>query len=256
MLATLRNIAILALFAAWVSGFVYLAGQASEHPHPTAKAQSYQPETTYQDRNAGLAAPKDGTEAGGTHEKQERKSEFWSAKLTDWLLAVLTGLLVLFTYRLWKSTDNLWRAGADQFELARAEFIATHRPRIELHSLKISHRSDESEPAPIEFRYVNSGDSVGHVKQVGTRLVYQREDMLQADLDFRVKEISPPMKIKSGEFGLGLTPDKSIPDLILSTNLSATDYIKFFCVAYIVYTDDLETIRQMDFVVDTIPTAG
>jgi hypothetical protein len=44
--------------------------------------------------------------------------------LSDWALVAFTGLLVLFTYRLWKSTEKLWSAGKDQIELAREEFIS------------------------------------------------------------------------------------------------------------------------------------
>jgi hypothetical protein len=46
-------------------------------------------------------------------------SEFFTAKLTDWLLAILTFFLVLFTYRLWRSTDKLWVAGEKQIAVAR-----------------------------------------------------------------------------------------------------------------------------------------
>jgi hypothetical protein len=46
-------------------------------------------------------------------------NEFFSAKLTDWLLAILTFFLVLFTYRLWRSTDKLWGAGEKQIAVAR-----------------------------------------------------------------------------------------------------------------------------------------
>ena len=46
-------------------------------------------------------------------------SEFFTAKLTDWLLAILTFFLVLFTYRLWRSTDKLWAAGEKQIAVAR-----------------------------------------------------------------------------------------------------------------------------------------
>jgi hypothetical protein len=45
--------------------------------------------------------------------------QFFSAKLTDWLLAILTFFLVLFTYRLWRSTDKLWAAGEKQIAVAR-----------------------------------------------------------------------------------------------------------------------------------------
>ncbi|MGY4351222.1 hypothetical protein ACVWXM_007715 [Bradyrhizobium sp. GM7.3] len=51
----------------------------------------------------------------------KEQSEFWNAKLTDWLLAALTFFLALFTYRLWKSTDKLWKnAEADTRILQRA----------------------------------------------------------------------------------------------------------------------------------------
>lgn len=92
-------------------------------------------------------------------------SEFWTAKLTDWLLAALTALLVLFTYRLWKSTEKLWSAGEKQIEVSgkmaevadrqlaivglqtdiqqkqhavgRLQYFATHRPRLRVRHVTI-----------------------------------------------------------------------------------------------------------------------
>jgi hypothetical protein len=49
---------------------------------------------------------------------EEAKREFWSAKLSDWALVGFNGLLVLYTFRLWKSTEKLWKAGESQIKLA------------------------------------------------------------------------------------------------------------------------------------------
>jgi hypothetical protein len=40
--------------------------------------------------------------------------EFWTAKLTDWLLALFTLALVFFTRELVRSTNRLWEAGEKQ----------------------------------------------------------------------------------------------------------------------------------------------
>jgi hypothetical protein len=56
----------------------------------------------------------DRSDAGQGHKQQESNSEFWTAKLTDWLLALFTLFLVVFNYRLWKSTEKLWSAGEKQ----------------------------------------------------------------------------------------------------------------------------------------------
>jgi hypothetical protein len=46
-------------------------------------------------------------------------NEFFTGRLTDWLLAILTFFLVLFTYQLCRSTDKLWLAGEKQIAVAR-----------------------------------------------------------------------------------------------------------------------------------------
>jgi hypothetical protein len=96
---------------------------------PAAKSQGQQ---TAQNGDGGKSAAAPRAESGQGHEAAESKSEFWSAKLTDWLLALLTGLLVLFTYRLWKSTDRLWAAGEKQIGVADRSATAAERALTEL----------------------------------------------------------------------------------------------------------------------------
>jgi len=84
------------------------------------------PATTYQTDNAGTAqqhhtGKSDAADGSKDQGSSEGHGEFWSAKLTDWLLAALTFFLALFTYRLWKSTDKLWEtAEADTRIIQRA----------------------------------------------------------------------------------------------------------------------------------------
>jgi hypothetical protein len=112
---------------------------SSYHPRSSTNNQVQQTET---------AATIDRANGAQSRKQQEGSSEFWTAKLTDWLLAIFTALLVAFTYRLWKSTEKLWSAGEKQIRqmraislkqdirteeslrLAREEFIATHRPKV------------------------------------------------------------------------------------------------------------------------------
>jgi hypothetical protein len=89
----------------------YQKDQSSQYPAQNADAAPKNKAT----RNP---ATPDGTNPGQRHEQQEAKSEFWSAKLSDWALVAFTGLLVLFTYRLWQSTDKLWAAGEKQIHIA------------------------------------------------------------------------------------------------------------------------------------------
>jgi hypothetical protein len=123
------------------------------HHISLAQPQKYRasrPRSATHNSDSSNAAAVDHAKAGDNHTHQEGKGEFWSAKLTDWLLAVLTGLLVLFTYRLWKSTERLWLAGEKQIEVAgsaavaakksadvaESTLIATQRPWIEITGMR------------------------------------------------------------------------------------------------------------------------
>ena len=84
------------------------------------------PTENYQTGKAGTAQDlrtekRDDADGSRDQASSKEHGEFWSAKLTDWLLAALTFFLALFTYRLWKSTDKLWEtAEADTRIIQRA----------------------------------------------------------------------------------------------------------------------------------------
>ena len=48
------------------------------------------------------------------------------------VVAAFTAVLAVFTGRLWISTEKLWKSANETAELARKEFISTHRPQIRI----------------------------------------------------------------------------------------------------------------------------
>jgi hypothetical protein len=174
--------------------------------------------------------------ADARREDEKTENDRRLARFTEFLFWATCALSVIALFQLfvfgWQGYQlrETVKATKEAAGVANKEFISTHRPKT----------------VPIEFRYVNIGDTKGHVTEVGTRLIYTKQDMVESDLDFRVDKIIPPMEIKSGEFGFKLTADKNDLDLDASMQMRL-DEIKLFCIAYIVYRDDMETIRQMGF---------
>jgi hypothetical protein len=94
------------------------AAKDTEQPNNAAGAQPTPAQQVVPDERAA-AHPK--------AETKEDRSEFWSAKLTDWLLAAFTFALVVFTGLLYRATARLWEATREQAELTRTALIHTQR---------------------------------------------------------------------------------------------------------------------------------
>jgi hypothetical protein len=78
----------------------------------------------------------------------ERGSGFWRwwnevFDKPDAYVALFTALLFFSTVALWLATRGLLRATRDTTELAREEFIATHRPKIRVHVAEFKHVPDK-----------------------------------------------------------------------------------------------------------------
>jgi hypothetical protein len=104
-------------------------------------------------------AAKANEEHGGKHTEQGENegTEFWPPvlgvrlKITDSLLALFTGGLLIFTGLLWRSTDKLWAAGVRQAEVTQAALIGDQRGwimvSVEIENLKFIETA-ESPGAP------------------------------------------------------------------------------------------------------------
>jgi hypothetical protein len=96
MIGALMTVALIAL------GMLY---EASRHTEISSRDQTQQTQAADQHTERSVG---NGGESRRADNGDKKEGEFWSAKLTDWLLAVFTFFLVLFTYKLWQSTNNLW----------------------------------------------------------------------------------------------------------------------------------------------------
>jgi hypothetical protein len=78
---------------------------------------------------------------------------------------VFTVILAIFTGRLWFSTEKLWGVTNDSVQLARDEFISSHRPRMRLKHMWLTHDTNWRVGGPLEVNLdiVNIGNTEGIV---------------------------------------------------------------------------------------------
>jgi hypothetical protein len=116
-------------FGLGVAAFAVISVLSSEQSAITQYYREYQGHTPAQNRPPGQSAPAtnsaplqplpgDRGASGQSRNTGEKESEFWSAKLTDWLLAAFTLALVVFTRRLYLATAGLFTETAGLREAA------------------------------------------------------------------------------------------------------------------------------------------
>ena len=133
-------------------------------------------------------------------------------------------------------------------DLAREEFISTHRPKIIVYGVDFGGSPNEDEkPIPVTFRYVNSGVSTAYVTEIGSRVIHLvNKPNLPNDVQFRLAQIPFPIEVKSGMHGFGITIDKMTPWSPRALN-ALVGKESVVCVGYLVYEDDNGTKRQTGF---------
>jgi hypothetical protein len=166
------------------------------------------------------------------------KPEVWTA------LATLA--IAAFTLTLWLSTDGMLRITKESIQLAREEFVATHRPRIFVWQVDFSDGSPtESEPITVAFRYVNGGDSTAYIHEIGVRLIPLEAPLLRSGISFKPEFIEPPITLESGSFEFKYLAPVDPSNPLITNALSGVH--KLICVGYIVYKDGAGTIRHTGF---------
>jgi len=92
--------------------------------------------------------------------KNEECKTLWEKTTSD-PIALFNLILAFSTVGLWIATISLYRSGKQQFELARQEFIASHRPKIKIHAVEIRRRTvDEQVFIGASILAFNIGESV------------------------------------------------------------------------------------------------
>jgi hypothetical protein len=83
------------------------------------------------------------------NEGQQEQKWYEVLKPTDWLLAVFTGLLVIYTRRLYRTTFKLWRSAEETAEVQLRAYVGI-RPMF-------IHKINAGDPITVDFQIRNHG---------------------------------------------------------------------------------------------------
>ncbi len=145
------------------------------------------------------------------------------------ITAIATAIIALFTIVL------AWVA-CKQTELIRE--TTTHRPKIIIRAVKLAIESAENHMYAVKFVYVNSGNIVAHVTEIGTALINSTDCWNYGSREVRFDIKSCSEKMRSGEEKSSLTRTTFDWDHKSET---------WFCVGYIQYADARDVIRKTGF---------
>ncbi|SRR5579885_62145 len=156
--------------------------------------------------------------------------------------ALATFAIAVFTLTLYITSREQGRLALQSIQLAREEFVATHRPHIVVYGF--DDQGDGQKPHFVQFRYVNKGSARAYVTEIGSALIPSKSITMAADFtDFKVKKFAPPVEVKSGNSGFALTDDTiDLMQLMMADRDGAV-----FCAGYIIYRDDNGTLRRTGF---------
>src|ERR1700694_1066822 len=102
------------------------------------------------------------------------------------LTALATIAVACFTGTLWWAAAGQYDLLADQIDLARQEFTASHRPEMKIHSLRVWPLEDniapEKQPLIVEFIIINAGTGAATVTESAVYLEYRPDRPFIPDL--------------------------------------------------------------------------
>ncbi len=167
------------------------------------------------------------------------------------ILTFFTFLLGFFTYFLWRSTQKAVRGGTDALDLARKEFISTHRPRLRVRWISNEGR-DYGNIWRARMIIVNVGDTNATIEGIGA-------DIGRRD-PYTMKWIDPGLDIDiiKKRMGFGLIFESGQSEFISfesQAKISSSDMTdlangryELCAVGFIIYHDDNNTLRRTGFI--------
>jgi hypothetical protein len=163
------------------------------------------------------------------------------------ITAIATAVMAFFTFTLARSTKKLWETTNKSVDLAREEFIATHRPKIIVRSFQITNR-DMPIGKPIGFIFIaqNIGETAAKIIEVrsGT-FIQSAKTIIPTDLSFAFYE-EFNVTLASGERELFPGNGGSSPEGEESMSVYAGNSA-LYCMGTIVYVDSIGTRRETGF---------
>jgi hypothetical protein len=144
--------------------------------------------------------------SGNSAAEQYEKGKQVAVAIIEWLDlhngavgAAATIAIAIFTYFLVKVTGTQARLTREGLDLARQEFIATHRPRVVARWFEIE-QPIEGEVVKGHFTIVNTGITPAFVTRIGADAVSNRDGQWLADApESAAKSLPKIIRLESGE---------------------------------------------------------
>lgn len=167
------------------------------------------------------------------------------------LTALGTLAVAAFTLTLWLTSKEQSALTRKSIDLARAEFIASHRPTVKVRGFRWDGNEISGDSAhAVQFEYVNVGDGIATVKEIGTAIAFTAKPDAASKppevTSFSVLKVDPPISLQSGQRELGATEDNfSWEGVEIKMVRDRAAYV--YCIGYIVYSDGNGVERRTGF---------
>jgi hypothetical protein len=164
------------------------------------------------------------------------------------ITAFFTVVLGVSTIGLWASTWHLWGVTKDSVDLARKEFLSSHRPQIRIKHVQMTSKLWQGEKLVFRLVFVNAGFSDAFIHQYGIGIHIIRPDSyLPIDPEFPVTMASGQQKCPVG-FTL-VAPDLTDGTVLTDEqNVSIRNRTRLlYCTGFVEYTDAQGWMRKTAF---------
>jgi hypothetical protein len=168
----------------------------------------------------------------------------------DLLTALATVAVAIFTLTLWLTSWRQARIAQETIDLARSEFISTHRPKIIVHSVTL----------PLDFASVQSGMVIGafvlyfNVGSTTARNIEIRARIMRSNFPIQSGIfVSDSVRARSQELRAGMKDYFQIHSehLVSSERIvqeaAQRPEVSVICMGTIRYEDELGTLRETAF---------
>lgn len=255
-----------------------LGGAYSQSPTPRGGQADEPPRAQTKSPNQRVAIDERGTEKVPVVVKvlptpktvaeaaQEAADRLAKATADSWMLA-FTGILAVFTVVLAVSTIALWRVtkkSADAVkqaaDVARDEFLSTHRPKLIVRRIATKEIKGAHDTLGVDFVIANIGDTAAKIIEISTKLWHEQSGEVLEDFPARPPygaSTSVSITIQSGEsymythageeILLSLVPFEEGYTKVSVPKGRATSGSDFLFLGYIVYEDGLRKKRRTAF---------
>lgn len=179
----------------------------------------------------------------------------WLVRLLDThnglVTAIATVFVAGFTWTLYKVSKQQAELTRESINLAREEFISTHRPKIIVSGFKWSSVEEEGveledRPIRISFRYINIGESRAEIIEIGTELVTLfTPASMPSNIKFERHKMETPIILESGGSANATTIDEIEQSKFIW--YSSVDAHTLVCAGYVSYRDAVGKERRTGF---------